>query len=121
MSERDTQEFERQVVSALERSELDIHPDRLQRLQQARREAVAAAEAAGPVATRVAWWWLPTGAAAAVALTVGLMLSGNDQPVPLLLDPAEMSAAQDLELLTDLEFMAWMLEQEQMDGTIHAG
>ena len=124
MSDRQNDELEQRAREALRRSELDIDPERVQRLQQARREAVAAAERslAVPSSSRL-WWWLPTGAVAAVALVVGLMLNPAPEPIPVL-DPLEMSAAQDMDLLTELEFMAWILEQENSatdDGATHAG
>ena len=107
--------FTARAKAVLERSELDIDPDRLARLQQARRMAVAAAAAED--APRTGWlsWALPAGAVATVALVAGLLITPDPQTDPLLLDPAEMSAAAEMELLDELEFVAWMLEQD------HAG
>ncbi len=124
MSDKQNDEFEQRAREALRRSELDLEPARMQQLQQARREAVAAAERSlsNQSVSRL-WWWLPTGAVATVALVVGLMISPGPEPIPVL-DPLAMSAAQDMDLLTELEFVAWMLEQENAgtdDGTTHAG
>ena len=124
MSDRQNDDFEQRARETLRRSELELEPERVQQLQQARREAVAAAERSlSDQSVRRLWWWLPTGAVAAVALVVGLMLNPGPEPVPVL-DPLEMSAAQDMDLLTELEFVAWMLEQENSgseDWVIHAG
>lgn len=85
------------------------------RLQAMRRQAVASAPRQ--------WWQLslPTagliGSAAVLALAVFLSISTTD-PVPMLpvVDEVELAIVQDLELLEQLEFLAWLEE-----GGPHAG
>ena len=121
MSDEEFSEFERKARQRLEASEHDIDPDRLQRLQAARRAAVAAVPAA-PERGLAGRWWVPTGAMAAVALVLGLLLLPEPEGLPPVLDAAEMSAAQEMELLDELEFVAWMLEQEStLENEVHAG
>ena len=120
-NEEKVSEFERKARARLEASELDIDPERLERLQAARRAAVAAVPA-GPERGLLGRWWVPTGAMAAAALVLGVLLVPGPERLPPVLDAAEMSAAQEMELLDELEFVAWMLEQDSnLETDVHAG
>ena len=81
-----------------------------QRLADARRTAVNAAD------TGVSMRWAPlmgASALASAALLVVLVLPQSaSQSLPLL-EASEMAAAQELELLEELEFVAWMLAEEK--------
>ena len=93
----------------------ELAPDIAARLSTMRREAVAAAVST-PVAVKPQRWvWaaLPA-AAAALLLFVGVNFRGIDSEFPIL-EEQESAAAADLELLEDLEFLAW-LELEASAG-----
>lgn len=80
------------------------------RLDGIRRAAVASLDtrtvtAPGP--------WLPFGALTATLLLVGIVASTGDVvTLPALDDELTFAAAQDRELLEDLEFLAWLDEQD---------
>ena len=109
------------------RQEADSVPDDVAiRLAAARRRAVAEFEELPPAARWLRFWFASgrglgaLGATAAVALAVGLLLRGDDQvgtlPSGLVLaDEAEIAAAQEVELLSELEFLAW-LEADDVDA-----
>ena len=84
-----------------------------QRLANARQTAVNAAD------TRASIRWAPmisAGALAGAALLVVLVLPrSTTQSLPLL-EASEMAAAQELELLEELEFVAWMLDEENQNA-----
>lgn len=60
-------------------------------------------------------WLLPAGAAATLMLAVAL-ISSNDPELMPLLEEQELAAATEMELLEDIEFLAWMLEEESDIG-----
>jgi hypothetical protein len=106
-----------------------IDPDRLARLGASRREAVARAERPRAFALGAALprWSL----AAAAALLVAVMIAQGPAPGPgtgaspqvaELLDGREAAAIEDLELLEEMEFVAWLeYEAEFGNGTDGAG
>ncbi|MCB1685489.1 MAG: hypothetical protein R3E82_16015 [Pseudomonadales bacterium] len=108
--------------AARERAET-VEPGVAERLGQMRRAAVAELDARG--ARRAGWprtavFWSGGVAAtvAAVALTFALLLPGATEPEASLLfvaDADEFEAIADLEVLEELEFLAW-LELEQLDA-----
>ncbi len=104
-----------------ERAE-QVPPEVAQRLGQMRRAAVAELDRreARSVRRRSPGRWVGglAAAAAAVALTVALLLPQPGDPGPdalLLADAEELEAIAELEVLEELEFLAW-LEQEQLDA-----
>ncbi len=56
-------------------------------------------------------WLLPAGAAASLALAVVLVGNNHTEVMPVL-DEQELAAATEMDLLDDIEFLAWMLEEE---------
>lgn len=105
--------------TARERFE-QVEPEVAHRLAQMRRAAVAELDRreARIGARRLPGWWIGGAAAAAVALTVALLLlrGGDPEPDPDLLADAEaIEAIADLDVLEELEFLAW-LEEEQLDA-----
>ena len=92
--------------------ETRLSPEILQRLQSARRLAVATfdARAATP---RVPPRWVPAGALATTVLAVGLATTTMDtRELPNVGDARALVAAQDVELLDDLEFLAWLPDDD---------
>jgi len=83
----------------------------------ARREAVAVADA-NSVRSRSSWlsWraWAATGALASAVLVVAVVLETPALTLPQG-DEVELAAAQEIELLEELEFVAWMVAFENED------
>lgn len=114
-------EFESRVQQALESAADDIAPEVAERLAAMRRSAVA--ELDEHSGRRFGFGWRPAGAfaaaAAAVALAVGLFVFSGTGPVavmPEVSDEPEFAALQDLDVLTELEFLAWLEEEERDAG-----
>ena len=85
------------------------------RLAAARRAAIAEAVRRPP---RVAMPspWLPVGALATTVLAVAVSVTVTDtRMLPVVDDARALAAAQEVELLEDLEFLAWL------DDDAHAG
>lgn len=103
-----------QAAQQLRAAERDIDPDIAAKLQAARARALKAAQARHPHRG-----WVPgllgAGAAAAAVVFTVLLYSPAETTSDLLpfLEEAEMAAAQDAELLENLEFVAWMLEYDE--------
>ncbi len=111
------EDFVERLTGTLRDGEHDLPPEVIERLGAARRAAVAAADRpAKPV------WphFVGAGALASAALVVVLMIQPEVAPLPPL-DAAELAAAQDAELLEDLEFAAWMMAMEEADEPSNSG
>lgn len=102
---KDDDKFAAQMVEHLEASEVDT--DVTARLRAMRAEAVQAVDRK---TMRPAIWLLPAGGVLASALLLTFLLRANDNNVLPLMDDAEFAAAIELELLEDLELLAWMEE-----------
>lgn len=122
--DRETDRSARVLADALRQHVEQVPPDIAQRLAQVRRAAVA--ELAEREGSRRRGWPLRlaggfAGAAAAVALTVALLTERREpsDAEPLLLAHAdELAAIAELEMLEELEFLAWL---EQHQDEIDAG
>jgi hypothetical protein len=89
-----------------------LTPDVGRRLLEARRSAVAAATTTVP---RIPAVWWPVGALAAMVLAVVLVRPTPDAAPPLD-DVVQLAAAEDMDLLENLEFAAWMVESDSVDA-----
>ena len=91
-----------------------LTPDVLARLGASRRAAVAAVPER-PVYVPPAW--LPVGAMAATLVAAVLLRPAmdGDGVTPLLDDDIQLAAAENLDLLENLEFAAWMDESDGSD------
>ena len=115
MTNVDDDLFVEKTRQALRDSENELDADVQSRLRQARRQAVASLEERRPVFLRP-WVLAPIGSMAAVALAVGLYLGQGGEELSFPGDEA-FTVAQDMELLDELEFVAWMvLEDERASG-----
>ena len=110
---RDTAADVDRWVEVLRADEQSIEQDAVARLAAARRAAVAA--------VRTPWyrqrWVLPSGVGAGfatAALVVALILSSPVDTLPVMAED-EMLAAQEVELLEELEFAAWLVMLEEND------
>ena len=99
----------------------DTEPSVAARLAAMRREAVAIAEDGSRESSWLQHLFAPRALVAAgavlslvIAAWVVLRPTDDSLPLPLLTEP-EIAVVQDLELLEELEFLAW-LEEEEIDG-----
>jgi hypothetical protein len=84
----------------------------LSRLHQVRNRALAT-----PRSRSVPWYGWASGGAVAASVLVALILFDTPQPSPVFYDDqSQQAAAENIELLEDMEFMAWMLLQEESDA-----
>lgn len=105
------------AAQQLRHQERQISPQAEQALAQARSAALAQAKEGS---ARFKWWQVSgMGAAASAVLLLALYMGipgvGTDlelAPLPQM-DEIDMAAAQEAELLEDLEFVAWMLALEE--------
>ncbi len=113
--ERPTEE--ERLLEAVRSAFAPPDPDVQQRLARMRREAVRIAEESTSPRGRIAWF---TGGRSLAALTAaaGFTLAvwlgirvGNEPPALLVLDEPEVAVVQELELLEELEFLAWLEEE----------
>ncbi|MEM1434220.1 MAG: hypothetical protein AAGG11_09220 [Pseudomonadota bacterium] len=117
--------FEAALRARLEAASRDIGAPERERLDSARRQAVARAstlgDSGGDVLTvAVARRWVPTAALTAVALLAVLALPRQvlkeEDPLTLL-ESGDIAAVAELELLEDLELLAWLDEQDPGDAS----
>ena len=105
--------LEKRAREVLRASVDDVPPEVAERLVAMRRAAVQELEERSSSQWQTPWFWAPAGATAIVVLTLGLFLYTGNTPGPMFndLDEAQLAAAQDMELLEELEFLAWMEEE----------
>ena len=128
MNEPDQQELEARARRLLREHADALPEDIAARLAAARRTAVAEFAATGPSRWEAFYrFWFGSGlglsalgATAMVAAAVGLFLLRQEQvpalpPGLVMADEAEITAAQEAELLSELEFLAW-LEASDVDA-----
>lgn len=116
-SERGEEAFVERAKALLEQSEAALAPEVGARLAQMRRRAVAASETRGM--HFVLQPLVPAGAMAATLSAVVAFWLLATAPLPSIYeDESQQLAAEDMELLEDLEFVAWMVVEE---GELDAG
>jgi hypothetical protein len=87
-------------------------------LRLARQAAIAASQTQAQ--STWAWPTLATTGVFAAAITWVVLLSSPDLTLPKL-DEAELAAAQEAELLEELDFVAWMVDMESSNATPNQG
>lgn len=118
MTDENLEAMAKRAGEQLRASEFDVPADVQEKLVAARRKAVARVDQ--PVRPR-RWLWLPAGGVAA-AMVVGLMMLPrvDDSVLPADNLVAVVEADEvfsELALLDELEFVAWMVEED----AIHPG
>jgi hypothetical protein len=101
----------RSVVDALDESVEQLDARTLSNLNRARHQALASAEQ--PRLFKPSW--LPAGSVAAlfVAVMAGLLLFSTPDKTNMSPDEFELIVAnEDFELMQDLDFVVWMIEQD---------
>ncbi len=107
---RSDHEFVGQVRTVLNAQALE--PGLAERLTAARRRAVASVDVPIP---RAPAGWVPVGALAMTLLAVGLAVAIDNNRTPSLDDDAQIATVEDMDLLMDLEFVAW-LDTDNVDA-----
>jgi hypothetical protein len=103
-------EFVEQARAVLDAQSLA--PDLAQRLAAARYRAVASVDV--PI-LRAPSAWVPVGALATTLLTVGLTVAIERDGAPALDDDVQIATVENMDLLMDLEFVAW-LDTDNLDA-----
>ncbi len=114
--------LERSARDVLRSSEAQLGTDINQRLQRARMQAVAAAEGNDRQPDKLQSvlhagrrWLFPLTGTVAVAVFAFVLMPRNpqEQMVP---DDLEMAAVADMDMLEELEFVAWLEEEDPHAG-----
>lgn len=107
------------VVQALERQNEALDAEVSMRLADVRRDAVAQLRDPAPASMVLAFGnWIPLGAMATTLLAVGLLVAQAQLDVlPRFDSETQALVASELELLEELEFVAWMLDEEELGAT----
>ena len=115
-------EFEARLERTLRNRGGEVPPDVAERLAAMRREALLEIPEKTGVTSWLRNWQLlvPVGAAAVamfVALFVGVLLNGDEEilQIPMTLGN-ETVVVQEIEILEELEFLAWLEEEDQGAG-----
>ncbi len=106
------------LAAAARRHAEEVSPKVAERLRAMRRVAASELEER-PVKSVPGWLWPAGVAAAGVALTLALLLGEPDgyAPAPLLLaDTDALAVVAELDVLEELEFLAWLEEEGPDDG-----
>ena len=114
MKQNDKDPFAIRVKEVLDDELESLDADTQRQLAQARMKAIARLGATESTQQRPAWIsWVPASAMAAGLLAVGIYQNQVQRPLPAIFqDPVQQSAAENMELLENLEFAAWLVLQE---------
>ena len=110
--------FEKRAREVLQAVGNEVPPEVNERLVAMRRAAIQEMESPTSGQWQTRWLWAPTAATAVVVLSLGVFLYSGNAPVPMFddFDSAHLAAAQDMELLEELEFLAWLEEETRNAG-----
>lgn len=118
MKDKHPDSFSHNARQALDQSVEDLSPETLDQLNRIRRDAVNETPGRSGAA---AWGWWASGSLAAAMLVAAVVLvtpevtsdSAPELAQDGLPDDMELLAAEDdLELMEEIEFVAWLMEQE---------
>jgi len=110
---KNEQDFIIAVKDQLHQRETDLPNEVSARLRAARQAAVAEVDASAQ--KRVGWlqpgWMLPASGVAVAILALVLFLPSANGKLPVL-EESEMLAATEMEMLNDIELLAWIIEED---------
>lgn len=115
MSAPDDSDFERRAKHLFDRSVEQLDAATRTRLSQARAAALDDLE---PQISQRRWRvWAPVAGVAAAALaTVAVLFESRRSPETSPLDDLELLADDDLDMMQDLDFYAWLDDQPELEG-----
>jgi hypothetical protein len=106
-----TDQFTEKAKALLDDSAEHMDAEILSKLHQARSRALEADSSAVP------WYAWTSGGVVTAGVLLGLFLYQPPAQPPVYGDPVEQEIAENLELLEDLEFMVWMVLEEEADAS----
>jgi hypothetical protein len=114
MKDKQTDTFLEKARQSLDHSIEELEPatvDKLNRIRQdAIREPVTKARRL-PLA-----WWGPAGSVVTALVVAAVWLSGPEPAPSFAMNDMELlTSEEDLEMMQDIEFVAWLMEQEDAD------
>ena len=114
MKQNDKDPFVVRIKEILDEESANLDAETQSQLTQARMNAIARLRATQSTQQRPAWIsWVPASAMAAGLLAVGIHQNQAQLPLPAIYqDPVQQLAAENMELLENLEFAAWLVLQE---------
>ena len=108
------QQWADRAAERLRHGEHSVPNEVNQRLQAARRAAIETADEKSRLGD---WWPRAAGASAAAgALMVAALVFYSPVDTLPRIEASELAAAQEVELLEELEFVAWMIAMEEADA-----
>lgn len=108
MTEHDPDPFSTRTKILLDESTESLDAATRSRLRQARNRALEGLDHEN------SWsMWIPAGALATSVLMVGFYMYQLPPPLPMIYqDPIQQATAENMDLLDDLDFMAWLVLEE---------
>ena len=115
MKQSDKDPFVIRIKEILDEESASLDAETQSRLTQARMKAIARLGATESTEQKTAWFgWVPVSAMAAGLLAVGIYQNQVKHPLPAIYqDPVQQTAAENMELLENLEFTAWLVLKEE--------
>jgi Protein of unknown function (DUF3619) len=114
MSSDQNAELVLRARQALDQQVADLDEDVGLRLATARRKAVAEMDRPAVLIRNP---WVPVAAAATLMLAVGIWSMRTAPPaLPVYKGEDAQMAAQNMELLSEMEFVAWLVEEEELNA-----
>jgi len=113
MAMKNEQDFTKEIQDQLHQRETELPASVSKRLAEARRAAVAEAEVREHKKSGLLRpaWMISAGGFAMAALTLALYIPAGTGSLPVL-EESEMLAATEMEMLNDIELLAWIIEQD---------
>lgn len=114
MKQHDMDPFSARVKEILDEKSESLDAETQGRLRQARVTALAGLRANLNTRQRPEWFlWAPASAVAAGLMAVGIYLNQMQPPLPpIYQDPEQQAVAENMDLLDDLDFVAWLVLEE---------
>ncbi|HAK52931.1 MAG TPA: hypothetical protein DCM54_13660 [Gammaproteobacteria bacterium] len=106
-----TDQLTEKAKALLDESAEHMDAETLAKLHQARSRALESDS------TPVPWYGWTSGGLVTAGVLLGLFIYQSPSQPPVYADPVEQEIVENMELLDDLEFMAWMILQEETDAS----
>ena len=112
MKDKQTDPFLENARQSLDQSVEDLEPETLDKLNQIRRDAIN--DTVAKPRRLSSAWWVPAGSIATAAIVAAVWLNSPEPASHLAVNDMELLTSEDdLEMMEDIEFVAWLMEQEE--------